>query len=196
MSLEHLDSNDSMASKKNPNENNLDDSSLNDKVFSLEKQNQELLVENEKLKAELFDVKDRMLKSIAETENTRKRLEKERGDLIKYANEKIFKELINVIDGFDKALSTQAPTQENGHAFEEGMKLVHKNLMSTLEKHGLKAIEAKGASFDPNFHQAIQQVEDETIEGETVKEEFAKGYMFFERLLRPSIVVVSVPKGK
>ena len=144
-----------------------------------------------RLEEQLLDAKDRYLRQAADMENMRRRQEKERADLLKYGTEKLLQELLPVLDSLDKALLS-AEGQSN--PVVEGVKMVHKQFTSVLEHHGLKATLAKGASFDPNLHQAIQRVE-EDVKEDTVKEEFQKGYTLNGRLVRPSMVSVSVPKS-
>lgn len=144
-----------------------------------------------KLEEQLLDAKDRYLRQAADMENMRRRQEKERADLLKYGTEKLLQELLPVLDSLDKALLS-AEGQSN--PVVEGVKMVHKQFTSVLEQHGLKATQAKGSLFDPNLHQAIQRVEDD-VKDDTVKEEFQKGYTLNGRLIRPSMVSVSVPKS-
>lgn len=150
------------------------------------------------LEAEVAEHKDKHLRAVAEMENMRRRTEKERSDLLKYAAENISRDMLPVLDSMDKALTTQIDEQAESDASSvtEGLKLIHQQLLAVLQKHGVEAIVAEGQSFDPNMHQAIQRVEaDEDIDGERVHQEFAKGYTIHGRLLRAAVVSVAIPKS-
>lgn len=144
------------------------------------------------LEEEVQEAKDRYLRTLAEMENMRRRQDRERQDLLKYASEKLLQDLLPVLDSFEKA--SAAGGAEAGNAVVEGIRMVHKQLTQVLENNGLKAVEAAGKTFDPNLHQAIQRLEDD-VEQETVKDEYQRGYTLNGRLIRPSMVSVLVPKG-
>ena len=151
--------------------------------------------EVERLGQELAEMKDRLLRNVAEMDNMRKRLEREKSDFIKFSTESILKEMIPVLDSFDKALPT-SPSQSGEVAkFQEGMTMVHKQFLAALAKHGLEPVEAIGKVFDPNFHQAIQRIESGDVTEEIVATEFMKGYALHGRLVRPTMVSVKVPGG-
>jgi molecular chaperone GrpE len=153
--------------------------------------------EIEKLSQELAEMKDRLLRNVAEMDNMRKRLEREKADFIKYSSESILKDMIPVLDSFDKALpasSGHAETTDSA-SFREGMTMVHKQFLAALAKHGLEPVEAIGKVFDPNFHQAIQRIESGDVTEEIVATEFMKGYALHGRLVRPTMVSVKVPGG-
>ena len=144
-----------------------------------------------RLEDEVLDAKDRYLRQAADIENMRRRQEKERSDLLKYASEKLLQDLLPVLDSFEKALQS---TEGQSNPVIDGVKMVQKQFSTVLEQHGLKPLQAKGLAFDPNVHQAIQRLEDD-VDEDTVKEEFQKGYTLNGRLVRPSMVSVSVPKS-
>ena len=149
--------------------------------------------EIERLSQELAEMKDRFLRNVAEMDNMRKRLEREKSDFIKFSTESILKEMIPVLDSFDKALPT-SPSQSGEVAkFQEGMTMVHKQFLAALAKHGLEPVEAVGKIFDPNLHQAIQRIESGDVTEEIVATEFMKGYALHGRLVRPAMVSVKVP---
>jgi molecular chaperone GrpE len=153
--------------------------------------------EVERLSQELAEMKDRLLRNVAEMDNMRKRLEREKADFIKYSSESILKDMIPVLDTFDKALSASSTHSESADtaSFREGMTMVHKMFLSALAKHGLEPVEAIGKTFDPNFHQAIQRIESADVTEEIVATEFMRGYALHGRLVRPSMVSVKVPGG-
>ena len=133
---------------------------------------------------------DLYMRSLAEIENLKKRFQKDKSDLIKFSNESLIKQLLSVIDNLEKAIS--ACEDENSlHAVKEGVALTLKGLLDSLEKAGLEQVEAEGKPFDPNFHAAISEQEDNTADPGTVLQELQKGYILNERLIRPAMVIVS-----
>ena len=152
-----------------------------------------LEAELDKYKEEAADFKDRYFRAIADTENLRKRHEKERSDLLKFGSEKILNDILPVLDSFEKALADSGQCEGENQAIYEGIKMVNRQLLDVLEKHGLQGFDSAGKEFDPNLHQAIQRIDDSSVEVETVKDEYQKGYLLNERLLRPAMVSVAVP---
>lgn len=133
---------------------------------------------------------DLFMRSVAEVENSKKRFQKEKSDLIKFSNESLIKQLLLVIDNLQKAIS--ASQDENSvEAVREGIELTLKGLVDTLEKSGLAQVKAEGEPFDPNFHEAISEMEDNKVEPGTVIQVLQKGYTLNERLIRPAMVVIS-----
>jgi molecular chaperone GrpE len=153
--------------------------------------------EVERLGQELAEMKDRLLRNVAEMDNMRKRLEREKADFIKYSTESILKDMIPVLDSFDKALPASSKNSDSTDvaSFREGLTMVHKQFLTALAKHGLEPVDAVGKLFDPNFHQAIQRIESGDVTEETVDTEFMKGYALHGRLVRPAMVSVKVPGG-
>ena len=133
---------------------------------------------------------DLYMRSLAEIENLKKRYQKDKSDLIKFSNESLVKQLLIVIDNLEKAVSA---TQEDNSvdALREGVELTLKGLMDTLGKTGLQTVEAEGKPFDPNFHEAISEQEDNTAEPGMVLQELQKGYILNNRLIRPAMVIVN-----
>jgi len=133
---------------------------------------------------------DLYMRSLAEIENLKKRFQKDKSDLIKFSNESLIKQLLSVIDNLEKAIS--ACEDENSlHAVKEGVALTLKGLLDSLEKAGLEQVEAEGKPFDPNFHAAISEQEDNSADPGTVLQELQKGYILNERLIRPAMVIVN-----
>jgi molecular chaperone GrpE len=156
--------------------------------------------ESEKLAQEVADLKDKYVRAVAEMENMRRRMERERADLIKYGLENVFKDFLPVLDSLEKAMpegEDAAKAVEGGAnaSYFEGMLMVKKQLLDVFKRHGLEAIQSKGAAFDPNVHQAIQRVESADVQVDTVRDEFARGYLLNGRLLRPAMVSVLTPQG-
>jgi molecular chaperone GrpE len=144
------------------------------------------LEDAEKKAAENYD---KYLRVVADMENYKKRSAKERADSIKYANENLIRDILPFVDSMDRALE-HASNSDDFEAFKEGLKLVQDQLFCCLEKHGVVKIDAKGKDFDPNFHDAMLQVEGKEHEDNKVASEFEKGYLLHGRLLRPSKVSV------
>lgn len=155
--------------------------------------------EIEKLKKESSENYNKFVRAMADMENIKRRAEKEKSDIRQYALESFLKEMLPILDSFNQATENtekeakDADKAEKGESFFEGMLMVKRQLSETLEKHGLTGIEAKGAPFDPNLHQAISKVESTEIDQEIVKDEYSKGYTLNGRLLRPAMVSVMVP---
>lgn len=134
---------------------------------------------------------DRFLRERADLENYRKRVGREKEELLNYGNKSLLEEILPVIDNLERAL---AHASDDGMgAVVEGIRMTHAMLLATLKKFNVTPIEAVGAPFDSAFHQAMAQVPTDQHEPNTVVEEFQKGYMIKERLLRPSMVTVAVP---
>lgn len=140
------------------------------------------------------DGDDRYLRLLAEMENLKKRVAREKEDLHRHALESFMKDLLPVLDSFEKgfgALKDDAALAQT--AFVAGMRLVDEQLRKILAGHGLRAVSGCGEVFDPRVHQAISRQETQEVDTETVAEEFAKGYLLHDRLLRPALVSVCVP---
>lgn len=133
---------------------------------------------------------DRYLRISAEFENYKKRVSKERTDLINFSNEKLLRDLLPVLDSLDRAID-HAASAGDFDAFVEGLGLISEKLQGMLTRHGVERIEAVGKDFDPNYHEALMQVENDEYGNNKVVEEFEKGYLLNGRLLRPAKVTVS-----
>lgn len=134
---------------------------------------------------------DRFLRERADLENYRKRTSREKEELLNYGTKSMIEEILPVVDSLERALSH---VDENGDsALVEGIRMTHGMLISTLKKFGVSPVEAAGAPFDPAFHQAMAQIPSDQHPPNTVVEEFQKGYMIKDRLLRPAMVSVSAP---
>jgi molecular chaperone GrpE len=134
-------------------------------------------------------------RTYAEMENIKKRGKKEREDLAKFANESLIKEILPAIDNLKKAIS-HANNDTNPSGLVKGLEMTLGGLMKTLEKSGLKEVKTVGKPFDPNFHEAIsQQIDDKVAPGHIIME-LQKGYLLNERLIRPSMVVISQGNSK
>lgn len=149
--------------------------------------------ELEKCRKEAAENYDKYLRVSADFDNYKKRMARDRADLIQYGNEKLIRDLLPVLDSLGRALDHAAEPDVDSSASPliEGLRLLEKQFLSVLENNGVQPIQARGERFDPNFHEALFQVD--TTEGESnlVVDELEKGYLLNGRLLRPSKVSVS-----
>jgi molecular chaperone GrpE len=151
---------------------------------------EEVLVdEKERLSAEFKEINDKYLRLYAEFENYKKRVNKDKEELVRYGNESLIYELLPVIDNLEMALKHASDNVSEG--LVQGVEITLKELQKTLEKSGLVAIEANDKPFDPLVHHAMTQIERDDIDEKVVIEEFRKGYMLRDKVLRPSLVAVS-----
>jgi len=134
---------------------------------------------------------DKILRLQADFENIRKRAERERQDFVKFANEGLILELLNVLDDLERAVSLAEAKHQDLPAFLKGVEMILAHLYEMLKVQGLKPIEAQGKIFDPNLHEALMQVEDKDMPEHTVIEELQKGYLLNERIIRTAKVKVS-----
>lgn len=135
------------------------------------------------------ELNDRLIRSMAEFDNFRKRTEKEKAQMFEIGAKDIVEKILPVIDNFERGLAT-VPEAEKEGAFVQGIELVYKQLLKALEDAGVKPIEAVGKEFDPNFHNAVMHAEDESFGENIVAEEFQKGYMYRDSVVRHSMVKV------
>jgi molecular chaperone GrpE len=138
---------------------------------------------------------DLFVRSQAEIENMKKRFQKEKEDLIKFSNESLIKQLLSVIDNLEKAI-THSQEQSSLKALIEGVELTLKGLIGTLSKAGLDKVKTVGETFDPNFHEAVSEQEDNSVKPGVILHELQKGYTLNDRLIRPAMVVVSKSETK
>jgi molecular chaperone GrpE len=132
---------------------------------------------------------DRFLRERADLENYRKRVGREKEELLNYGNKSLLEEILPIIDNLERAL---VHASEDGlGAVVEGIRMTHSMLLAAVKKYNVTPIEAVGTTFDSSFHQAMAQVPTDQYEPNTVVEEYQKGYMLKERLLRPSMVTVA-----
>jgi molecular chaperone GrpE len=145
------------------------------------------------LRAENQQLKDRYLRTLADFENFRKRNDREKADFFKHALGNVLRDMLPVLDNFDRALEHA----EEGDEFHKGVLLIYKQLFDVLQKHGLKPIDETGVHFDPNIHEGVIREEDPSVPSHTVVAVLQKGYFLHDRLLRPAMVKVAVggPEG-
>jgi molecular chaperone GrpE len=152
----------------------------------------ELTATIQQLQAENLRLYDRLLRTEAELDNSRKRMQREKEEFLKQANADLVRALLPSLDAFERALKDRDQKVPDG--FYKGMELIYGGLLQVLERAGLARIEALGHTFDPHLHQAVETVEDERRRDHEIVEELLPGYTFRQKLLRPSMVKVAVGK--
>ena len=140
------------------------------------------------LEEKVAELEDRTKRQMAEFENFRKRTEKEKSQMFETGAKSVIEKILPVIDNFERGLAAIEP--DNKDSFYDGMCMIHKQMLSELEKIGVTPIEAVGKEFDPNFHNAVMQVESEEFESGIVAQELQKGYMYRDTVVRYSMVGV------
>ena len=149
-------------------------------------------IEIERLESELDELRDLHLRKLAEFDNFRKRTDRERVEVKRHAIEELIRDLLPVLDNFERAL--EHGSESDVGAFREGVEMIAKQLWDPLERQGVEIIDPMGEPFSPEFHEAVHRIEDETLEPGTVASVLAKGYVCNGRLVRPAMVgVVSDP---
>ena len=143
--------------------------------------------EKDKFEQQIEELTDRLKRSMAEFDNYRKRTEKEKSSMYIIGAKDIVEKMLPIVDNFERGLA-QAPEDD---PFAEGMKMIYKQMMTAFDEMGVKAIEAVGKEFDPNLHNAVMHVEDESVGENVVVEEFQKGYTYKDFVVRHSMVKVA-----
>ena len=139
---------------------------------------------------QIADLTDKLTRNMAEFDNYRKRTEKEKSAMYEIGAKDVVEKILPVVDNFERGLQS-VPEDKKDDPFVDGMDKIYKQMMSTLEGIGVKPIEAVGQEFDPNFHNAVMHVEDEELGENVVAEEFQKGYMYRDSVVRHSMVKVA-----
>ena len=142
----------------------------------------------DQLAAEKADLRDRLLRALADFDNFRRRAERDRSEYVQFAAMEMVRDLIPILDDFRRAMKVETADKE----YAKGIELIDQRLFEALKKAGLEPIEAAGKLFDPNLHQAVVRVQSEEFPDQTVLEEFQSGYNFKGKLLRPAMVKVAV----
>lgn len=139
---------------------------------------------------QIEELKDKLTRQMAEFDNFRKRTEKEKSQMYEIGAKDIIEKILPVVDNFERGIAA-VPEDEKANPFAEGMEKIYKQLMTTLEEIGVKPIEAVGQEFDPDFHNAVMHVEDEEVGENIITEEFQKGYLYRDSVVRHSMVKVA-----
>lgn len=140
--------------------------------------------------AQIEELTDRLKRSMAEFDNYRKRTEKEKAAMYGNGARDILEKMLPVVDNFERGL-TSIPEEQKGTPVAEGMEMIYRQLMKTLEDAGVKPIEAVGQPFDPNYHNAVMHIDDETMGENVVAMEMQKGYLYKDTVIRHSMVQVA-----
>lgn len=144
--------------------------------------------ERDRLAAEKADMHDLLLRHQAEFNNFRRRTERDRSDFVQYAGMEFVREVLPVLDDFERALQADAASRD----YAKGIELIYQRMYDALKKMGLEPIETGGKLFDPHLHQAVEKVQTKDAEDHAILAEFQRGYHFKGKMLRPSMVKVAV----
>ena len=136
------------------------------------------------------ELEDKVKRQLAEFENFRNRTEKEKSRMYEFGARDVIEKMLPVVDNFERGFAS-IPEEEKGSPVASGMEMIYKQIMTTLEGLGVQPIEALNKPFDPNVHNAVMHVEDDGVEENTVVEEFQKGYIYKENVIRYSMVKVA-----
>ena len=181
---------DAVASEKEPQEKAGSRDQEIDEIPLTKMTKAQLIDKIKEVEASSNDNHDLYLRSQAEIDNLKKRYRKEQQGLAKFANEALIKQLLPVADNLEKAVD-HSQNETLIDALREGVDLTLKGLMDILQKAGVETVEAVGEPFDPNFHEAVSEMVDEGVKPGTVIKDLQKGYILNQRLIRPSMVIVS-----
>lgn len=150
--------------------------------------------EYQKLAQEAADYKDKYIRLYAEFENARKRMERERLEFVKYANEELIENFLGIMDDLERSVEAAKTKHQDYDAFLKGIEMVMAHIYELLKKNNVRPVEAVGKKFDPHCHEALMQVESSDHEDEVVVEEFQKGYLLGDRVVRTAKVKVAKKK--
>lgn len=179
-----------MLEKKTTNENteNISENVAEEILEEVTEETKEEVIET--IEKEKYDeLYDKHLRLMAEYDNFKKRTQKEKEELGTFAQAGIIEKLLPAIDNFERALESISDEEKN--TFSEGVEMIYRQIMDTLEKIGVSEIEALGKEFDPEIHNAVMHIEDEEHDANTVVEQFMKGYKFKDKVIRYSMVKVA-----
>lgn len=146
-------------------------------------------IQYEKLQQEHEALNNKYVRTVADFQNYKKRVEKEKSDIYNYANEKLILDLLPVVDNLERAIKS-AKEEGKDEAFIKGVEMTLQQFLDVLKKNGVEEIQAMGEIFDPNYHHAVLQEADEIHEANTITDVFQKGYTLNEKVIRPSMVKV------
>jgi molecular chaperone GrpE len=163
-----------------------------EKVISL-KESEYLKLKEEADKAKEYS--ERLLRVQADCDNARKRLEREKQDFVKFANEGIILELLNILDDLERTVGLAETKHQDLPVFLKGVEMILAHLYEMLKEYGVKSIGAEGKLFDPHYHEALMQAENKDLPEHTIIEELQKGYLMNDRVIRTSKVKVSKKTG-
>lgn len=148
-------------------------------------------VDSARLESETASLRERLMRTLADFDNYRKRTEREKQALRRFANFDVFKDFLGVLDNFERALEASGSAED----LKQGLKMVVRQQEEILQRHGVKSVDAIGKPFDPKVHEAVAREESSEVETPTVTKELQRGYLLHDRLLRPAMVYVAMPSG-
>lgn len=169
---------------------NTDESSKKETRKEKKEKKKEEKEKKDKKDEEIADLKDRVTRQMAEFENFRKRTEKEKSQMFEVGVRTMVEKILPVVDNFERGLA-QVPEDKKNDSFVEGMNMIYKQMMTAFDEIGVKPIEAVGKEFDPNLHNAVMHVDDDTLPENSIVEEFQKGYIYHDQVVRHSMVKVA-----
>lgn len=170
-------------------EEEIADSDSDEKEEKEEKKNKRLKRKKDKKEEQIEELQDMVKRQMAEFDNFRKRTEKEKAQMFEIGAKSIIEKILPVVDNFERGLAA-VPQEDQGGSFVEGMNMIYKQLMNELEQLGVAPIEAVGQEFNPDYHNAVMQVENDELESGMVAQELQKGYTYRDGVVRHSMVAV------
>ena len=144
------------------------------------------------LEAETDGLRERLMRTLADFDNYRKRTEREKQSLRRFANFEVFKDFLGVLDNLERAMESSGSTED----LKQGLRMIVRQHEEILRRHGVERVEAVGKTFDPTVHEAVAREESSEVEAPTVTKEMQRGYLLHDRLLRPAMVFVAMPGSK
>lgn len=177
------------ASEETPEEENADMKEDSKAAKKEKKKKEKVDKKQEALKTKIDELEDRVKRQMAEFDNFRKRTEKEKSAMFETGAKSVIEKILPVVDNFERGLATVPESDKDG-AFAQGMEMIYKQLLTELESIDVKPIEAVGQEFDPEFHNAVMQVESEEYETGIIAQELQKGYTYRGSVVRHSMVAV------
>lgn len=191
--LENLEENKEIEEDTSQDKEDIDDSSQDRENKQEEKSSKKKKKSDKKIEAfeeRNAELEDRVKRQMAEFENFRRRTEKEKASMFEMGAKSVVEKILPVVDNFERGLAS-IPQEEKDSPFSEGMNMIYKQLMTELDGLGVKPIESVGKEFNPEFHNAVMQVESDQYEQGIIAQELQKGYMYRESVVRHSMVAVS-----
>ena len=147
---------------------------------------------SERAAAEADGLRERLMRTLADFDNYRKRTEREKQSLRRFANFDVFKDFLGVLDNLERAMESSGSTED----LKQGLRMIVRQHEEILRRHGVERVEAVGRAFDPTVHEAVAREESAKVEGPTVTKEMQRGYLLHDRLLRPAMVFVAMPGAR
>ncbi len=144
------------------------------------------------LESEAEGLRERLMRTLADFDNYRKRTEREKQTLRRFANFDVFKDFLGVLDNLERAMDSSGSAED----LKQGLRMIIRQQEEILRRHGVQRVDAVGQAFDPKVHEAVAREESSEVEVPTVKKEMQRGYLLHDRLLRPAMVFVAMPGGK